>query len=549
LKQITFSLFLLFIITFFGSQRVYGQKTIEVDSTVLLIDGSFAPYDSLAPGDTIRLKPGQKQLLILRNLIGTTDHPIIITNGEGLVDVNSTHYFGISVRHCNHIKITGSGKQGLKYGIRILNIRGSGLSIGDYSTNIETDHLEIGEILYSGIIAKTEPDCNFDRNAFIQENTIIHDCHIYNTGTEGMYVGSSFYSGQTLQCDSGPKIVLPALLRGVNIYDNIVEHTGWEGIQVSSAASTLIHHNRVSYDSQEKTDWQMTGITLGGGSTGSIFDNIIEEGEGTGIFTNGLGDINIYNNIIINPGKTNNQSSGNYGIYATDASAYPGMYFNIYNNLILHPKKTGILLVNSLSNDKNTIQNNVISTNYVQSGNNQSDAFIDINGNHAILKTNYCSFEDSKLQLDFDSNGKISILETSPLIDAGSTIPKNDYTSDIYGNTRIQGFGVDIGPVESIYARAVNFMDADAAKDMAYPNPVKPNEIVTFIVNNEWPGYVKVNLIDESGRIIKTLSDSYCMDGNQSISIESNLMNKGLNYIQIARTKNSNILRVVVNEQ
>lgn len=541
---------LLFLqITFIGNEYAYAQKTIEVDSTVILVDGNFTPYNSLIPGDTLRLNPGQKQLLILRNLVGTTENPIIITNGDGLVDVNSTHYFGISVRHCNHIKITGTGKPGLKYGIRILNIRGSGLSIGDYSTNIETDHLEIGEILYSGIIAKTEPDCNFNRNSFIQENTIIHDCYIHNTGTEGMYVGSSFYSGQTLQCDSGPKIVLPALLKGVNIYDNIVEHTGWDGIQVSSATSTLIHNNIVSYDSQEKTDWQMTGIILGGGSTGSIYDNIIKEGEGTGIFTNGLGDINIYNNIIINPGKTNNQSSGQYGIYATDASAYPGMYFNVYNNLILHPKKTGILLVNSLSSEKNVIQNNVISISNSQSGNNHDEAFIDVNGNHAILKTNYCSLDDSKLQIEFDSNERIKILETSPLIDAGSIISKNGYVSDIYGNQRTQGFGVDIGPIESCYSRALNFIDAEPAKDMAYPNPVKPNEIITFLVNNEWPGYVKINVIDESGKIIKTLSDSYCKEGNQSISIESSLMNKGINYIQIARTKNSNILRVVVNEQ
>lgn len=530
-------------------QKTYAQKSVDVDSTVLLIDGNFAPYDSIVPGDTLKLKPGKKQLLILRNLTGTVDKPIIVTNGEGLVDINSNHYFGMSVRHCNHLKITGTGNSNLKYGIRILNIRGSGLSIGDYSTNIETDHLEIGEILYSGIIAKTEPDCNFDRNSFIQENTIIHDCHIYNTGTEGMYVGSSFYSGQTLQCDSGPKIVLPALLRGVNIYDNIVEHTGWEGIQVSSATSTQIHHNKISYDSQEKTDWQMTGITLGGGSTGSIYNNTIEEGEGTGIFTNGLGEINIYNNIIINPGKTNNQSSGQYGIYATDAAAYPGMYFHIFNNLILHPKKTGILLVNSLSNDRNAIQNNVISNNNALNGNNQNDAFIDINGNHAIVKANYCSLEDEKLKLNFDSNRKISLLETSPLIDAGVAIAKNDYINDIYGNARSQGFGVDIGPVESAFARAINYMDAEPSKDIVYPNPAKPNEIITFIVNNEWPGYVKVNLIDESGKIIKTLSDSYCMDGNQSISIESNLMNKGINFIQIARTKNSNILRVVLNEQ
>lgn len=536
-------------LTIGGQQKTYAQKSVDVDSTVLLIDGNFAPYDSIVPGDTLKLKPGKKQLLILRNLTGTVDKPIIVTNGEGLVDINSNHYFGMSVRHCNHLKITGTGNSNLKYGIRILNIRGSGLSIGDYSTNIETDHLEIGEILYSGIIAKTEPDCNFDRNSFIQENTIIHDCHIYNTGTEGMYVGSSFYSGQTLQCDSGPKIVLPALLRGVNIYDNIVEHTGWEGIQVSSASSTQIHHNKISYDSQEKTDWQMTGITLGGGSTGSIYNNTIEEGEGTGIFTNGLGEINIYNNIIINPGKTNNQSSGQYGIYATDAAAYPGMYFHIFNNLILHPKKTGILLVNSLSNDRNAIQNNVISNNNALNGNNQNDAFIDINGNHAIVKANYCSLEDEKLKLNFDSNRKISLLETSPLIDAGVAIAKNDYINDIYGNARSQGFGVDIGPVESAFARAINYMDAEPSKDIVYPNPAKPNEIITFIVNNEWPGYVKVNLIDESGKIIKTLSDSYCMDGNQSISIESNLMNKGINFIQIARTKNSNILRVVLNEQ
>jgi len=42
------------------------------------------------------------------------------------------------------------------------------------------------------------------------------------------------YTGQTIaQCDN--IVVLPHIIEGVSIYNNIVENTGWDGIQVSSA--------------------------------------------------------------------------------------------------------------------------------------------------------------------------------------------------------------------------------------------------------------------------------------------------------------------------
>lgn len=527
---------------------VYAQKTIDVDSTVMLIDGMFSDYNSVGPGDTLRLQPGRRKLLILRNLIGSANQPLVVINGNGLVDINSDHYFGISLRHCNHVKITGTGTPGLKYGIRVLNIQGSGFCIGDFSTNIETDHIEIGEILYSGIIAKTEPDCDFDRNSFIQENTIIHDCYIHNTGNEGMYIGSSFYAGQTLQCDGQPKVVFPALLRDVDIYDNIIEHSGWDGIQVSSATNARIHHNKIKLDSQAKVDWQMTGITLGGGSTGSIYSNSIEQGEGTGIFTNGLGEISIYNNIILNPGYSNNQSSGSYGIYVTDAFAYPGMYFSIFNNLITQPKKNGIHLINTLSENKNSIQNNAISKTLTQNSNSQESQFIEVKGNTAIVKSNYFATEIDKLKLEKDSCGNYQLSNYSPLIDAGSSIIRGDFIYDIYNNNRKQGYGFDIGPIESSFSRAIDFMQKEPVKDIAYPNPVKQNELFTLLLNNEWPGYVKINLIEESGKFIKTLSDSYCLEGNQSLTFESNSLSLGINFIQISRSKNSNIIMEVVNK-
>lgn len=232
------------------------------------------------------LKPGRKSLLILRNLNGTSTAPIKIKNGKGLVEVNSSHYFGISIRKCNHIILSGKGDRSIKYGIKIDGVQGSGLSIGDFSSNFEVENIEVRNVRYSGIIAKTEPDCDFERNSFLQENTIIHDCWIYNSGNEGMYIGSSFYSGQTLQCNGSPKTVFPPLLKNVELYNNLVEYSGWDGIQVSSAVNTKIHNNKVLHDSQAQVNWQMTGIILGGGTTGSIYNNLIKDGEGTGIFSN-----------------------------------------------------------------------------------------------------------------------------------------------------------------------------------------------------------------------------------------------------------------------
>ena len=62
----------------------------------------------------------------------------------------------------------------------------------------------------------------------------IHDCYLHHIADEGFYIGSSKYTGQTIyQCDE--IVVLPHIIEGVSIYDNIVENTGWDGIQVSSA--------------------------------------------------------------------------------------------------------------------------------------------------------------------------------------------------------------------------------------------------------------------------------------------------------------------------
>ena len=65
--------------------------------------------ENLAPGDTILLEPGVRGPLIIQNVQGSKEQPIIITNHEGDVIIDANHYFGVSIRRFEFIEFSGSG--------------------------------------------------------------------------------------------------------------------------------------------------------------------------------------------------------------------------------------------------------------------------------------------------------------------------------------------------------------------------------------------------------------------------------------------------------
>ena len=105
IKTITVTVLLTVLLPFFS----FSQNKFEIDSSTVLVDGLFAPFTGMQPGDTLFLKPGVWRLLILRNLNGTENNPIVVSNENGVVEFNSNHYFGISVRHCSFLHLTGAG--------------------------------------------------------------------------------------------------------------------------------------------------------------------------------------------------------------------------------------------------------------------------------------------------------------------------------------------------------------------------------------------------------------------------------------------------------
>jgi hypothetical protein len=359
-----------------------------------------------------------------------------------------------------------------------------------------------------------------------------------------MYIGSAFYSGQVIQCNGSPVTVLPPLLKKVEVYENTVEYTGWDGIQVSSAVGVNIYSNTVRHDSQEKADWQMNGIIVGEGSTGDIHSNNIENGEGTGIFSNALGDIRIFNNIIHNPGYSNEQASGAYGMYISDAKAFPSMYFHIFNNLIINARKESIRFLSHHKQNRNSIFNNILLTGR-RSVHDLRPEGLNVIGEKVIVDSNFETDEISNIRFEDPEKGDYRLQQGSLLIDAGKTIPFSDIGHDINMAKRIEGNGVDIGPVESIYSRSASVNTSNSGSTV-YPNPSDLSTAITVSFDNDTEGWIEFIVVDHMGRQRRNLGSYYYKSGRQFRIIDTGSLFPGLNFLEIRQKFKSDMVRISI---
>jgi hypothetical protein len=102
----------------------------------------------------------------------------------------------------------------------------STLAIGERASDFELDTLEITRAEFAGIVAKTDDD-----GAATMQNVKIHDLYVHDTGSEGIYFGST---------QAQPQHAFERL----RIYDNRFLRTGTEALQVGQLGSDCeVHHN------------------------------------------------------------------------------------------------------------------------------------------------------------------------------------------------------------------------------------------------------------------------------------------------------------------
>jgi hypothetical protein len=119
------------------------------------------------------------------------------------------------------------------------------------------------------------------------------------------------------------------MLSHLDIYDNIVEYTGWDGIQVCYSNQVKCYRNIIRYDSQKDENWQNTGLIIGGGTSGDFYDNTIEHGKGYGINCFGRDRVTIRGNIVRMDSTVNR-----YAIYLSDKLADRNTQYKVVNNHI-----------------------------------------------------------------------------------------------------------------------------------------------------------------------------------------------------------------------
>jgi len=517
MKRKLFKLFILIPVLSLFIFNAQGQAPVFlIPLSANIAEGDASPYDQVQPGDTVYIQSGTRGYLRIRDFSGNPDHPVIFMNYGGVVTVNTTYNYGIALSNCRFVRLTGTGDPANFYGIDIQHVgNGAGVSFGELSTDFELDHVRITDDPIAGLYAKTDPDCSFTstRENFTQYNTHIHDNYVESTGNEGLYIGSSFYDGETFNCNGKDTVLYPSILSGVRVYNNIVKSSGWDGIQVSSASVDCeVYGNIIMYDSQAEVSSQMTGIILGGGSKCDCYNNNISEGKGDGIEDHGLGGNRIFNNLIIDAGRTyfpNDLSRKKFGMYISDGSS-----FQILFNDIINPKCDGIRFASINSTNNLIVSNAIINPGDYPAEGNESYVEVTDPSSEVTISNNY--FAVDTLYAGF-VNGSYELKAGSPLIDAGY-YSNEGVNFDFLNVPRPQGPGFDIGAYEYVTG-TTGIRNNESITDVSHPYPDPARVQLTIAYEFSGNSDVQLEIYNLQGARIYSALQPAVPSGRHTIAV------------------------------
>ncbi|MEI6140166.1 MAG: T9SS type A sorting domain-containing protein [Mariniphaga sp.] len=533
---------------------ILGQpRSFTVTTDKVYLDALASPFNTAKPGDTIYVLAGQRLYLLLKNFVGTPEKPIIFINKGGEVIIDTDHYYGIAIQNCRYIKLTGTGSPAYFYGFNIKRVaNGGGVGVIDLTSDFEIDHVSIANCKIGGFYAKTDPDCTgkTTRDVFTQYNTVIHDNYIADVGNEGLYVGSAKYYGQNVTCNGSSVLLMPSLLDGVKIYNNIVVRSAWDAIQVSSASKNCqIYNNTVLYDSQEGTDSQKSGILIGGGSQCDCYNNYIANGKGDGIESLGLGGYKVYNNVIVNAGLNyfpSDKTKPAHAIYVSDISVDKDSFFYVMNNTIINPKSDGIHFSSTKSKYSIVSSNVIINPGNFDYYENSStsrhgvDSYVMLENNvtSITVRNNYFSRDLSSAGFEgtepLTSPKYFKLKYGSPLIDNGDTDTKISVLFDFLNAKRPNGVRPDIGAFEFDFSTSID----DSGKNFyrqseLVQNPVK--DILQIRLNMDVADCVNLAIFNVQGVLVQQPVTSDVLAGNNMIETNLSNLSSGI-YFYVVRS-------------
>lgn len=548
---------LVLVLIFLGINKGFAQNITRItfvpplSNVTTVIDGNSIP--GLLPGDTIAIEGGKYYQLLIQNIKGTINKPIILINKGAQAIVSGNSNYGVKIGVCAFLKFSGKGNTSVYYGVVIRNIitslstGGIGLSIDDLSTNIEVENVEIKNITYVGIMAKTDPSCVFlpQYSSFVLRDLFIHDTYIHNIGHEGMYLGSSkFKDGYALTCNGVNTTIFPHLLKNLKIYRNIVDSTGWDGIQIGCADSCKVYNNNVVRDSQADSLYQMSGILIGDGSQNcECYNNRILNGHGDALEILGQGNIKLFNNLIINPGQgIRDVTQKKHGVFVnTSASSNPGWVY-VLNNTIITPKTYGIYFLNNIIPSRASNNIIIVPDQYYNAIVYLLNPTLD---NSYNLTKN--TVNESLNLFNDPSHGDYSITFFSEAKDKGVDLSSYGITFDILDNSRPYpaSGNYDKGAYEYIPGVGIIDNENKVSGISIFPNPNNGQFRMKFSLSK--PALLSIKIYNILGTcVFDSGIQQYVLDKN-IFSFNSHIFPCGLYLVHILGEKTQRCIKMIVN--
>jgi hypothetical protein len=397
------------------------------------------------PGDVICIKGGTYTYIRIINIHGTKENPIIIRNCEGKVKIDLTNQnnHGFVVNYSTHFRITGTGDPDHFYGFEIFNDPQNpgrtGMAVGRNISDVELDHIEAHDIEL-GLHLINVPQCEQETWAenWTMENASVHDWYVHDAIKEGLYIGSSKYGvGHNQNCDGETLTLQPPVIKNIKVFNNKFNNTGWDSFQVSMAIENCeIFNNECRNFGLENKPAQRGGIIIGGGSTGLVYNNLIHTGRGDGIDVFGVGNVRIFNNVIVD--------ADGQGIFIGNREVLENGYNHyIINNTIINSGEDNIRYNNEFAVGSKIINNLLIGAgqkqiNYVK----EDNAGVENSTNLEFASVDEVGFVDP-------ASDNYQLQETSAAVDAGTDISNlNLVNTDFAGTARpVQGT-YDVGAYE-----------------------------------------------------------------------------------------------------
>ncbi len=401
---------------------------------------------NIKPGSVICLSSAKTyNRLVFRNIVGTKSAPIIIRNCGGVARIYSKEGFGLKFENSKDFKVLGTGSSDT-YGIKVTTEKGFFVTMERFTTDFEIANVEVagaspnglGETAgFAGIGVKTSPyqDCDVfadpTRKAWIMRNISIHNNYIHDVGGEGLYIGHGFYTGRK-ESDCSVTTYSHSI-QGLRVFKNRIEDVGYDGMQIKNADRDVQVYDNVvrNYGTKDNAPHN-EGLFIGEGTTGRFFRNTIDTGTGTGCQVQGMGNLDIYNNLFIN--------SGEHGMYVTMGAYSERLsngYFNILNNTIYKSGGTGFVFFNGAGGIKRFNNNLVVAAQTLTQ-----------NGAPMEQKNNIFSNSVTSLKFANITAKDFHLKVGSSAIDKGTNMSTYGVTTDKDNKGRPSGTAFDVGAYE-----------------------------------------------------------------------------------------------------